>query len=218
VRKLAQTYFGRLPKSPRPERIGTVEPPQLGERRVVVEDASQPLLILGFHRPAETHPDDAALSALADYLGQGRTSILYKKLVKEMKIAVDAGAFPALPGSKYPTQFGVYAVPAKDVTAADCENVILEEIEKLKETLVPADELAGIKARAKAQLINQLSSRQGLALQLAGYETAYGDWEQLFGQLDDINALTAEDIQRVAKEYLTATNRTVGSIVTTQES
>jgi predicted Zn-dependent peptidase len=216
IKKLATTYFGRLPKSPKPERVGTVEPPQQGERRVAVEDASQPILFMGFHRPADTHPDNAVLTALSDYLGQGRTSRIYKRLVKEEKMAIQAGAFPQFPGAKYPTQFVTFAIPSKGVTAAECEAVILEEIEKMKEELITPEEMEQIKARAKAQLVNQLSSRQGIALQLAAYETAYGDWRALFKELDLINAVTAEDIQRAAKEYLTSTNRTVGQIVTTE--
>ncbi len=218
VKKLAKTYFGRLPASPKPERIGTVEPPQLGERRVTIPDAAQPILIMGYHRPAETHADNPALNALADYLGQGRTSLLYEKLVKQEKMAVQVGAFPSFPGSKYPHLFAVYAVPSQDVTAADCEAEILSEIERLKEEPIPAEEVEFIKARAKADLINELSSRQGMAIQLAAYETAYNDWERLFTELDAINAVTAEDILRVANEYLTDKNRTVGSIVTVDES
>jgi predicted Zn-dependent peptidase len=218
VREFAKTYFGRLPAAPKPPRLGTVEPPQLGERRVVVEDAAQPFLFIGYHRPAEMHPDDAAIAALADYLGQGRTSVLYKKLVKEEKMAVQVQAIPAFPGSKYPTLIGIVAVPSQDVTATQCEEAILAEIETLKESPIAAEDLDFIKARAKASLINQLSSRTGMAIQLAGYKALYGDWEQLFKELDDINAVTAEDIQRVAREYMTRTNRTVAYIETTDES
>lgn len=218
VEKFARTYFGRLPKAPRPERIGTVEPPQLGERRVAVEDRAQPILLIGYHRPANTHPEDAALNALADYLGEGRTSVLYKKLVKEDKIAVQAFAGATFIGGKYPDIFLAGAVPAQGVTAQECEKVILEQIEKVKEALISAEELQNIKARAKARFTNQLDSRQGMAMQLAAYETLYGDWRAMFGELDKINAVTAEDIQRVAREYLVRTNRTVAYIETVEES
>ncbi len=218
IKKLSETYFGRLKSAPKPQRLSTVEPPQLGERRVEVEDASQPILMIGYHRPAETHADNAALSAMADILGQGRTSRIYKRLVKQDKIAVQAGAFPSFPASKYPNLFMAYAIPSPGVTAADCEKVILEEIEKFKNELLTADELSQIKARKKAELVNQLNSLQGMAIQLVGYETAYGDWRHLFKELDLINAVTAEDIQRVAKEVLTGTNRTVGSVRTTEAS
>ena len=218
VKKMAETYFGRLKATPKPQRLATVEPPQLGERRVEVEDASQPILMIGYHRPAETHPDNAALSALSDCLGQGRTSRIYKRLVKQDKKAVQAGAVATFPASKYPNLFMTYAVPSPGVTAAECEQIILEETEKLKNELLTDDEVSQIKARKKAELVNQLNSRQGMAIQLAGYETAYGDWRQLFKELDQINAVTAQDIQRVAREYLSGTNRTVGYIRTKEAS
>lgn len=218
IQKMVETYFGRLKATPKPERLATVEPPQLGERRVNVEDPSQPILMIGYHRPAETSPDNAALSALSDILGEGRTSRIYKRLVKQDKKAVQAGAASTFPASKYPNLFMTYAVPSPGVTAADCEKIMLEETEKLKTELLSDEEVNEIKARKKAALVNQLNSRQGMAIQLAGYETAYGDWRQLFKELDQINAVTAQDIQRVAKEYLTSTNRTVGSIVTKEAS
>jgi predicted Zn-dependent peptidase len=218
VEKLAKMYFGRIPSSPKPSNLGTVEPPQFGERRVVLEDRAQPFYIVGYHRPPESHKDEAALAALADYIGQGRTSALYKKLVKEQKLAVDVAAITQFPGSKYPTLFALYAVPAKGVSAEQCGEAIMGEIEKLKESPIPAAELEKVKARAKANFIGQLTSRDGMAIQLAGYQTMYGDWHAMFNQLDKINAVTAEDIQRVAKEYLTRTNRTVAFIETIEES
>jgi predicted Zn-dependent peptidase len=183
-----------------------------------VEDRAQPILLVGYHRPANTHPDDAALNALADYLGEGRTSVLYKKLVKEDKIAVQAFAAATFIGGKYPDIFLAGAVPAQGVTAQECEKVILEQIEKVKEAPISAEELKNIKARAKARFTNQLDSRQGMAMQLAAYETMYGDWRAMFRELDKINAVTVEDIQRVARAYLTRTNRTVAYIETVEES
>lgn len=214
IKKLAKSYFGRLPKADKPQRVGTVEPPQLGERRVSIEDKAQPFFIVGYHRPAETHADNAAYAALGDYLGQGRTSILYKKLVIEDKIAVQTSTLPQFPGSKYPTLFGVYAVPAQGVSAKEVEDAVLAEIEKLKTDPIPAEELEFIKARARASLINDLSSRSGMAIQLAAYETAYGNWERLFDELDLIQAVTAEDIQRIANDVFVRKNRTVGTIET----
>ncbi|RKX26552.1 MAG: insulinase family protein, partial [Candidatus Zixiibacteriota bacterium] len=102
VLKLAKKYWERMPFKPAPERLGTVEPEQAGERRVVIEDPAQPFYIVGWHVPEGTHPDQPALEALTDYLGQGRTSLLYKNLVKEKKAALNVGAFVGFPGSKYP--------------------------------------------------------------------------------------------------------------------
>jgi predicted Zn-dependent peptidase len=220
IRELAEKYFGKLPRVPEPERIATVEPEQNAERRVVVFDKSQPFLVMGYHRPAITDSDDPVFDAIADYLGRGRTSLLYKKLVKEKKMAATTAAFAAIPGGKYPTLFGVFVIPSKDVTAEECEIEVLAEIERLKSEPIPEEELTKIKARAKASLVNNLANRSGfngMPTQLAVYENSYGDWRKLFTSLDEINAITADDIQRVAKEYLTRNNRTVAYIETVEE-
>jgi predicted Zn-dependent peptidase len=214
VKKLAVKYWERIPYRPAPERIATVEPEQLGERRTVLEDPSQPFYIAGWHVPEGIDPDRPALDALIDYLGQGRTSLLYKNLVKEKKIAMNVGAFVGLPGDKYPTLLAVYAMASSGHTNAECEMEIFKEVEKLQNESIPPEEVDKIKARAKAKFINQLDGNQGLAFQLAGYQTYWGDWRRLFKELDRINAVTPDDIQRVAKKYLTKKNRIVGMINT----
>ena len=217
VKKLVEKYWGRLPYRPAPERIATVEPEQLGERRVVLEDPSQPIYLVGWHIPEGIHPDRPALDALVDYLGQGRTSLLYKNLVKEKKIAMNVAAFAGFPGGKYPALLGAFAMASSDHTNEECETEIFKEVEKLKDELISEEDLAKIKARTKASLINQLDDNQGLAFQLTYYQVSWGDWRELFQELDRINAVTAEDVQRVAKKYLTKKNRVVG-MINTEES
>jgi predicted Zn-dependent peptidase len=214
VRKLADEYFGPLASGRKPDPVETVEPPQLGQRRVVVEDRAQPFVLIGYHKPDVHHPDDAVFDALTDIVGMGRTSRLYKSLVKEKKIAVYASGFQGMPGTKYPNLFLFYAVPAQGHTNAECEEAIYEEIEKLKNELVSPEELAKAKTRARAGLVRQLSSNSGLAAQLTFYHVITGDWRNLFRQLDKIDQVTAEDIQRVANEYFTTKNCTVGIIKT----
>jgi predicted Zn-dependent peptidase len=186
---MAQKYWGRIKYTPPPDRIATVEPPQIGERRM--------------------HPDRPAIDALLQYLASGRTSVLYKDLVKEKKAAVAVQQLSGFPGDKYPTLAGIYAVPAAGHTNGDCEKDILDAVEKAKTELISTEELAKIKAQAKAGFINQLKGNQGMAFQLAGYQLAWGDWRRLFKELDRINAVTPEDVQRVAKEYFTDKNRNV---------
>jgi predicted Zn-dependent peptidase len=214
IRKLATRYFNGIPSGPKPEPVETVEPPQLGERRVVIEDQAQPFVLIGYHKPDIHHPDDAVFDALTDIVGMGRTSRLYKSLVKEKKIAIYASGFQGMPGAKYPSLFLFYAYPARDHTGQECEEAICEEIEKLKNELVSPEELAKAKTRARAGLVRQLASNSGLAAMLTFYEVVTGDWRDLFGQLDKIDKVTAEDIQRVANEYFTTKNRSVGIINT----
>jgi len=217
VKKLAEKYFGPIPSGPKPEPVETEEPPQRGERRVVVEDPSQPFVLIGYHKPNINHPDNAVFDAISDIIGMGRTSRLYKSLVKEKKIAIAASGFQGLPGNKYPGLFLFYAVPARGRTNQECEEAIYAEIERLKTELVSPEELEKAKTRSRADLIRQLDSNSGLAAQLTFYEVVTGDWRNLFRELDKIKQVTVEDIQRVAKEYFTTKNRTVGLIVTEAE-
>jgi predicted Zn-dependent peptidase len=216
IRELAERYFGRIPSGPKPDPVETVEPPQLGQRRVVVQDPAQPFVLIGYHKPNINHPDNAVFDAITEIAGVGRTSRLYKSLVKEKKIAVAASGFPGMPGDKYPGLFLFYAVPARDHTNQECEEALDAEIEKLKTALVLPEELAKAKTRSRASLIRQLDSNSGLASLLTYYDVVTGDWRNLFKQLEDIDEVTAEDIQRVAKQYFTTSNRTVGVIDTTQ--
>jgi predicted Zn-dependent peptidase len=215
VKALATQYFGQIPSRPKPDPVETVEPQQLGERRVVVQDPSQPFVLIGYHKPNIHHPDDAVFDAITDIVGMGRTSRLYKSLVKEKRIAVAASGFQGMPGTKYPNLFLFYAVPSRGHTNEECEEAIDTEIERLKSELVTPEELAKAKTRARASLIRQLASNSGLAAQLTFYEVITGDWRNLFKQLDKIEKVTAEDIQRIAGEYFTTKNRSVGIIQTT---
>jgi predicted Zn-dependent peptidase len=218
VKELAEIYFGRIPSGPKPEPVETVEPPQIGEKRIVVEDPSQPVLLMGYHKPDMNHPDNAVFDAITDIMGVGRTSRLYRSLVRDKKIAIAASAIQGIPGNKYPGLFLFFAIPAKGHTNQECEEAILAEIERLKTEPVTPEELKKAKTRSRAALIRQLASNSGLAGQLAFYEVITGDWRNLFRQLEAIEKVTAEDIMRVAKTYFTRSNLTVGVIETKQES
>jgi predicted Zn-dependent peptidase len=216
VIKLAEEYWGRIPYRPAPERIATVEPEQLGERRMVLEDPAQPVYLVGWHVPQIIHPDRVAVDMLMEHLGQGRTSILYETMVKEKKMAMQVGGFSGFPGNKYPGMAMVYALPAQGHDNYECEEEIFTAIERVKEELVSQEDLEKMRARAKASFINSIASNTGIAMQLCEAQQYYGDWREMFRQLDKINAVTAEAIQRVANEYLTEKNRVVVMMNTTQ--
>ena len=216
IKELAEKYFGPIPSSPKPDPVETVEPPQIGQRRVTVQDPAQPFVLIGYHKPSINHPDNAVFDAITEIVGIGRTSRLHKSLVKEKRIAVAASGFPGMPGNKYPGLFLFYAVPARGHTNQESEEAIYAEIEKLKTELVKPEELAKAKTRSRASLIRQLDSNSGLASLLTFYDVVTGDWRNLFKQLDDIDKVTAEDIQRVARQYFVTKNQTVGVIDTTQ--
>jgi predicted Zn-dependent peptidase len=210
---ILEKYFGRIPARPDPEPLRIKEPPQESLRTVVIHDRSQPVYLEGYHRPDIHDPDDPVYDVLSDLLSKGRTSRLYRSLVRDKRIAIEAqgGSFP---GSKYPSLFYFYAVPTQGHTADEMAGPIHDEIEKLKTHDVTDDELQSIKTRAKADLIRDLGSNQGLATELVEYQALYGDWRELFRQIDEIDKVTKADIRRVANKTFNEQNRTVAKIVT----
>ena len=173
---------------------------------------------MGYHIGSVHDPDFPVYEAIADILGQGRTSRLYKKLVKQEKVAVQAASFAGFPDDKYPCLLGVFGVPVKGVTALELEDMIFAEIDRLKTEGATAEELAGVKTRAKANFIRSLRGNRGLARQLSYYQGKLGDWRELFKQVDEIEAVTLDDIQRVANKIFDPNNRTVVWIETIDES
>ncbi|HEV2719301.1 MAG TPA: pitrilysin family protein [Thermoanaerobaculia bacterium] len=218
VLPIVETYFGRLPKGEKPEPLRTVEPPQKAERTVVLREASQPIYLEGYHRDSGTDADDPVYSMIAGILAQGRTSRLYRALVRDKKIAANASSFAAFPSDKYPTLFAFFAIPTPGHTATELAEPIHAEIERLKNEDVSAEELQSVKTRAKANLIRRLDSNFGLALQLASYQTRYGDWRELFREVDKLDKVTAADVRRVANSTFAAENRTVAMIESTKKA
>jgi predicted Zn-dependent peptidase len=214
VIQMAEKYFGRIPTRPNSPFVETVEPKQLGERQVKIVEQTQPIIFIAYHRPEASHPDDLVFDAITDILGSGRTSRLYKKLIRDEKISISAGAFSGMPGYKYPNLVVFYSYPAQGHTNAESEKMIMGEIEKLKTELVSEAELNKFKRRAKADLIRSLRSNSGLAENLCTYEFIMGGWRELFRSLERIEKVTVEDIKRVVNEYFVDSNRSVAEIVT----
>jgi predicted Zn-dependent peptidase len=212
VMPIVEKYFGRLPKAPAPEPLRTVEPRQTAERTVVAYEQSQPIYLEAYHRPEATHPDDAIYSVMAGILSQGRTSRLYRSLVRDKKIAAAAQGLNGFPGDKYPNLFVFVAVPTPGHKATDMVEPMRAEIERLKTEDVSAEELQSVKTRAKANLLRRLDNNAGLALQLAEYQMQYGDWRELFRDVERLDKVTAADIRRVASATFTPNNRTVAMI------
>jgi predicted Zn-dependent peptidase len=147
-------------------------------------------------------------------MSSGRTSRLYRSLVRDKKIAAFAAGFSGLPGQKYPHLFAFYAVPTPGHTPAEVADAIHVEIDKLRTQDVTDDELKMVKTRAKANLIRSLGSNEGLAQMLGTTQARYGDWRELFRQVERIDKVTKADIRRVANKTFVDTNRTVGIIET----
>ncbi len=212
IMPLIERYFGRIPAGPKAPEINTVEPAQFAERSVVIREASQPIYIEVYQRPGYNDPDDAVYDAISSILSGGRTSRMYKSLVRDKKIALDAGGASGFPGYKYPNLFYYYALPSQGKTVNDVQTAIREEIEKLKTADVTDEELERVKTNAKAGLLRGLASNSGLAFQLTTVQMRYGDWRELFKQVERIDKVTKEDIRRVASKTFVASKRTIGMI------
>ena len=209
---IIEKYFSRIPSHEKPDERTTTEPPQNSERRVVLTETAQPFYIEGYHRPDYRSPDDAVYDAIADLMSEGRTSRLYRALVRDKKIASDSAGLANYPGTKYPQLFAFYAVPMPGHKPQEMGDAIHTEIEKIKTQDISDEELKMIKTRAKANLIRGLGDNSGLAFQLGMAEARYGDWRELFRQVDRIEKITKADIRRVANETFKDKNRTVGII------
>lgn len=207
-----ERYFGRLPARDKPAPLRTIEPRQQVERTVVLRDRAQPFYIEAYHKPEATHADEPAYDALADILGRGRTSRLYRSLVEEKKLAVQAQVGGGLPGVKYPHLFLAIAVPARGVTNDQVRDALRAELQRLIDEDVTDAELERFKTRAKADLIRSLTGDAGLASQLVTYHTLAGDWRELFRYVDRMAAVTKADIRRVAAEVFRPDNRIVARL------
>ena len=214
AKELAETYFGDIPSAEEPPPVYTEEPDQRGERRFTIQGQSQPFFLMGYHTVPEDHPDFQALQLLGNVLSGGRTSVLYKRMVEEEQTALQVQAFNGFPGTKFETMFATFAVPNRNVGVDTMETTILDEIEKVKDGNISQEALDRARTNVRANLIRSLDSNMGLATTFAQAEAQQDDWRTVFTDIEKLENVTVDDLQRVAKEYLTKDNRTVGAIVT----
>jgi predicted Zn-dependent peptidase len=217
MRELAEKYFRRLPEGEEPMPVTTKEPDHRGERRVVIREQTQPLFMIGYLRPSMFSPDDPVYDVLADVLTEGRTSRLHRKLVETEK-ALFVNAFNGYPGEKYQNQFVILGGPNQGVSIDSVEQTLYDELERIKQEGITEEELERAKTRARSKLIGGLGSNDGLARRFARTEALMGDWRHIFRRLDEIQSVTAADVQRVAKETFTRENRTVALITNASDA
>jgi predicted Zn-dependent peptidase len=213
AKRMADKYFGAMAKRPMPPLIHTIEPPQAGPKRAQVESPSQPLLILGYKRPDQYDRDDPVFDVISGLLSDGRTSLLYRDMVRDKQLALNVQTQGSFPDSRYANLFLVFAVPNRGRTVAENEKEIGDMLEQFKSAEPDATSLARVKAKTRANLIRSLDSNSRLAALLPAYYAAYGDWRKLFTSTDDIDKVTAQDVQRVAKRYLVNASVTAAETV-----
>ncbi len=211
VERLLRRYFGGLPSGPLPPQPATVEPPQEGERRISVEFDAEPAVMIAFHKPNWPSPDDPVFEVIDSLLTSGRTSRLFRKLVMESQVASDVSSFE-VPGDRFPNLFVVSAEPRAPHTTSEVEQAILAELQRLGSEPADAAELRKVRGQLEASFLYPLRSNQGLASQISYFEILDGDWKDLLKDRDALLAVTAAQVQDVARRTFTSSNRTVATL------
>lgn len=211
---LIKQYYGTLPASPAPvPTVNVVEPAQDAERRFTMKwkDEIEPRVVIGFHIPEATHEDTAAISVLAYALGSEEKpdSILYKTLIDSEK-ASEANAINQ--ESVHPSLFHLTATCQSDVAPDEVEALLLDCVEHYKTNLIDAELLQSIKTFARKDNAIKRDDLKTFAEFLAESQSCV-NWQWRFQVPDHIDAVTADDVMRVANTYFTKSNRVVGHLV-----
>jgi zinc protease len=211
---LAKTYIGPIPRQEDPEPVRTKEPEQKGERRLVLErEAQLPIILMAWHIGAAGDPDQEALERLNAILTRGESSRLYRRLVDEEQVAISVNGFADEGFDPGLTRILVNLTAGTSPDKA--ESIIDDELAKVVAKGVSAEELTKAKNIFVADFWRDLRTINGKARALGQYEVFHGDYSKLFTAADRYEAVTAEQIQKVAGKVFRKSNRTVGVVVPT---
>jgi predicted Zn-dependent peptidase len=201
--------FEPIPSQPPPPKVDLTEPKQTAERRQILDDALARLarVDIVYKVPPRLTPDDDALQVLGTVLSSGRSSRLFQQIVRELQLAPNVNA--GRDGSIGPGLFRVSGNVAPGKTAEALEAAIYAEIDKVKNGPIAEWEIDKARNNAKRGVVAGLTSSLQRALQLAEFAGSYGDPGLINQRVDRISKVTAADVQRVARTYLAAENRTV---------
>ena len=210
---LAEKYFTRIPRGldAAPD-VVTTEIPQAAEKRMVGEAEANPSVDICWHTTPFGHPDSAALQVLAQIFS-GRTGRLYKGLVLGKEVATQA--YGQQISKKWAGLFNAGGEPKDGIVPEEVEKAIYAEIEKVQQAEVPAQELQKVKNNFAASEYRRLSGNTAIMFQLISVD-GNGDWREINEGGKKIQAVTAADVQRVAKKYFTQVNRAV--LITTRKA
>jgi len=210
--QLCEKYIEPIPTHAPPPPVVTVEPEQLGERRLVVHKPAQlPLILVAYHIPRTDNADYYALNVLRTVLFQGESSRMYQRLVDKDQIALDVSS--SVEPAFDPTIVEVVAQPKQGVDPQKCETAMYEELEKAKNAMVSDTELEKAKNIRLAEFYREMRTINGRANTIGTYEVFFGDYKKLFDAAKNYSAVTKADVQRVAKAYFGANTRTVSTLI-----
>jgi zinc protease len=213
VLRQVRAHFGALPRGADPPPVQAVEPPQAGERRLLIRKpgARAPLVAIAYHVPTAASPDAPALEVLSTLLSAGRTSRLYRDLVRQRQLALGAGG-DYVYHSRDPNLFWLWATVRPEASPEAVEQALLAELARLAQEPVPEEELARVKNQIEAAFVWRQDSVHARASTLARFELA-GSWRQAEAFVPLIRAVTAADVQRVAQTHFAADRKNVGVLV-----
>jgi predicted Zn-dependent peptidase len=207
--EMVKQYFGDIPAGQRSTFPTWNEAFNKGERRKVVDSpkANVPALFATYQIPPHAHADSPALEMLNALLADGESSRLHKRLVKDEEAAF--GAFGFVDGRMGPSQFRLIVASNAGIPIETCEKLMDEEIEKVVNEGITADELQKAKTKLKTEFVSSRQTVMGKAESIHHYIRFHGDVSVINSDLDRYLAVTSQDIQRVAKTYLRSDNRTM---------
>ena len=210
--QLCEKYIEPIPQHAPPPKLTTVEPEQIGERRLVVRKAAElPLLQIAYHVPQTNNPDFYALNILRTVLVQGESSRMYQRLIDKDQIALDVGI--SLSPAFDPTILKVSVQPKQGVDPQKCEAAVYQELDKVKKDSIGDQELEKAKNIRLVEFYQQMRTINGRANTIGTYEVFFGDYHKLFDAAKNYSTVTREDVQRVAQKYFGANNRTVATLI-----
>lgn len=204
--------FGQIPKGKAPLQERDTDPPQKGERRIYVKKEAQlPFIVMGYHTPNLTSPDGYVLDVIETILSGGKSSRFYKNLIHDKRLVLAADADNSLL-SRDPNLFTISGEPLPGRDVAEVEKALDEEIERIKNEPVGEQELQKAKNQIESAFVYGQDSFFYQAMLLARYEIDLS-WNSIDDYVPSIRKVSAEDIMRVAKNYFTSDNRTVGILI-----
>jgi len=216
VETLSKKYFEQIPQGIPPREIHTVEPEQLGEKRIVVrKEVSSPNLMISYHVPESKSDEYYALSLLNSILSSGNTSRLYKNLVDEKQLAT--AVYTDLGFTFDPSLFSIYAICNEDVSPDTLENAIHSEIDKIISNGITEEELQKVKNQKVMEFYKSMETINGKSNTIGTYELFFGDYAKLFDAAEEYKKVTPIEVVNAAKKYFIKTNRTVGFLISPEE-
>jgi zinc protease len=211
-----KNLFEPIPKGPSPKLPATAEPEQRGERRFLLKrDAQVPFVMMGFRVPNYSSDDSYALNLLETILSHGKSSRLYQSLVYDQKNSLAVGAEYSLMQTD-PGLFYFYSLVSPEAKVEAVEEALQREITRLQNEPPSEAELQRAKNQVEAARVFEQDSNFRHAMLLGESESIGAGWRRVDQFLEHTQTITAKDIQRVAKQYLTQDNRTVGILVPTR--